>query len=88
MITISSKELDQMGWHIRHHHEAFDGSGFPDGPAGEEISLGGRIIHLDSSGSLFMGQGTRLTPEHLRTIRSRQHMDLPISMVSIRRSTC
>jgi len=163
----SFKELDQVGWHIRHHHEAFDGSGFPDGLAGEEISLGGRIIHLasfidnsygqpvgidakyqmdkkviaglgtnfdpdlygaanraimevlsdstaaptpaneqkihftslqvgmvlvndilDSSGSLFMGQGTRLTPEHLRTIRSRQHMDLPISMVSIRRSTC
>ncbi len=42
------EELQGIGLHIRHHHEAFDGSGFPDGLEGEEISLGGRIIHLAS----------------------------------------
>jgi HD-GYP domain-containing protein (c-di-GMP phosphodiesterase class II) len=29
---------------IRHHHEHFDGSGYPDGLKGEEIPLGARII--------------------------------------------
>jgi response regulator RpfG family c-di-GMP phosphodiesterase len=41
-------ELQGIGQLVRHHHEAFDGSGFPDGLAGEDISLGGRIIHLAS----------------------------------------
>lgn len=31
---------------IRHHHEAFDGSGYPDGKKGQEIPLGARILHL------------------------------------------
>jgi diguanylate cyclase (GGDEF)-like protein/putative nucleotidyltransferase with HDIG domain len=31
---------------IRHHHERFDGSGYPDGLTGEEIPLGARIIHV------------------------------------------
>jgi putative nucleotidyltransferase with HDIG domain len=29
---------------IRHHHEAFDGSGYPDGLAGEAIPLTARIV--------------------------------------------
>ena len=43
---------------IRHHHEAFDGSGYPDGLAGEAIPLAARIVaaadlldHLTRSGS-------------------------------------
>ena len=31
---------------IRHHHERFDGTGYPDKLAGEDIPLGARIIHL------------------------------------------
>jgi diguanylate cyclase (GGDEF)-like protein/putative nucleotidyltransferase with HDIG domain len=31
---------------IRHHHERYDGHGYPDGLAGEEIPLGARIIHV------------------------------------------
>jgi len=31
---------------IREHHERFDGSGFPAGLKGEDISLGGRILGL------------------------------------------
>lgn len=31
---------------VAHHHEHFDGSGYPSGLAGEEISLGGRIVAL------------------------------------------
>jgi HD-GYP domain-containing protein (c-di-GMP phosphodiesterase class II) len=29
---------------IRDHHEHYDGSGYPNGVAGERISLGGRIL--------------------------------------------
>ena len=29
---------------VRHHHENFDGTGYPDGISGEKISLGSRII--------------------------------------------
>lgn len=29
---------------VRHHHERFDGKGYPDGLAGEEIPLGSRIL--------------------------------------------
>ena len=29
---------------IRHHHENFDGTGYPDGLAGEQIPVGARII--------------------------------------------
>lgn len=31
---------------VLHHHEFFDGSGYPDGLAGEQIPIGGRIIAL------------------------------------------
>src|SRR5437899_8626469 len=31
---------------IRHHHENFDGSGYPDGLAGEQIPVGARIIMI------------------------------------------
>jgi putative nucleotidyltransferase with HDIG domain len=31
---------------VHHHHERFDGSGYPDGLAGEEIPLGARVFAL------------------------------------------
>ena len=38
--------LQNAGPIIRHHHEYFDGSGYPDGISGEEIPLGARIISV------------------------------------------
>jgi HD-GYP domain-containing protein (c-di-GMP phosphodiesterase class II) len=34
---------------IRHHHERFDGSGYPDGLAGEAIPLAARIFSVADS---------------------------------------
>ncbi len=38
--------LECVAKYVRHHHESYDGSGYPDGLAGEEIPLSSRIIHL------------------------------------------
>ncbi len=38
------QELRQAGKLIRHHHERWDGSGYPDRLEGEEIPLGARVI--------------------------------------------
>jgi putative nucleotidyltransferase with HDIG domain len=41
------KEVEQLGdayLSVRHHHERFDGAGYPDGLKGDEIPLGARII--------------------------------------------
>ncbi len=40
------KVLRDVGLFIRHHHESYDGTGYPDALAGEEIPLGARIIAL------------------------------------------
>ena len=34
---------------VRHHHERFDGTGYPDGLAGEQIPQGARILNLAES---------------------------------------
>jgi HD-GYP domain-containing protein (c-di-GMP phosphodiesterase class II) len=36
--------LGEMGPVVRHHHERFDGTGYPDGLRGEEIALASRVI--------------------------------------------
>jgi excisionase family DNA binding protein/putative nucleotidyltransferase with HDIG domain len=44
---VSGVEFFKEGKHlIRHHHERFDGKGYPDGLSGEEIPLGARMIFL------------------------------------------
>jgi putative nucleotidyltransferase with HDIG domain len=41
--------LDNVSKLILHHHERYDGSGYPDGLAGEDIPLGSRIIAVCDS---------------------------------------
>ncbi|MCU0236180.1 MAG: response regulator [Acidobacteria bacterium] len=40
------KFLEDAAQIVLHHHEAFDGSGYPDGLSGERIPLGARIFHI------------------------------------------
>ena len=37
--------IEQLGW-VLHHHERWDGLGYPDGLVGEEIPEGARILAL------------------------------------------
>ena len=47
ILKVSEKPLMQMAAKIAHeHHEHFDGSGYPNGLAGEDISIEGRIVAL------------------------------------------
>ena len=47
MLSISNRPLFQVATEIaRDHHENWDGSGYPRGIKGEEISLAGRIVAL------------------------------------------
>jgi hypothetical protein len=52
---------------IRHHHERWDGLGYPDGLTGEEIPLGARIIHVaEATVSMLSGPTReRLTPDEI-----------------------
>lgn len=44
--------LEDMAWPypiaplVKHHHERWDGAGYPDGLKGDQIPLGSRIIHV------------------------------------------
>jgi diguanylate cyclase (GGDEF)-like protein/putative nucleotidyltransferase with HDIG domain len=58
---------------IRHHHERFDGTGYPEGLKGEEIPLGARIIHvadaLDSMLTTRIYRAARPAAEALDELR-------------------
>ena len=58
---------------IRHHHERFDGTGYPDGLMGEDIPLGARIIHvadgLDSMLTTRIYRAARPADEALEELR-------------------
>lgn len=43
-----SEQFKNIALIVRHHHEEYDGSGFPDGLAGDRIPLGSQIIHVAS----------------------------------------
>jgi HD-GYP domain-containing protein (c-di-GMP phosphodiesterase class II) len=58
---------------IRHHHERFDGAGYPDRLMGEDIPLGARIIHvadaLDSMLTTRIYRAARPAAEALQELR-------------------
>ena len=66
---------------IRHHHERFDGTGYPDGLAGEEIPLGARIIHVaDAFDSMLTTRVYRpARPAHEALARAPAHGRHPSS---------
>jgi diguanylate cyclase (GGDEF)-like protein len=68
---IGHRMLDSLGvdpvadW-VLHHHERWDGAGYPDGLAGEEIPLGARIIFVADAYDAMTSDRAyrgRLTPQ-------------------------
>ena len=56
---------------VRHHHEAFDGSGYPDGLCGKEIPLGARLVTVpDFYDALTTDRPYRAALPHEEAIRA------------------
>src|SRR4051794_6867358 len=59
-------ELRPIGLAVLHHHERWDGQGYPSRLAGEQIPLEARLIAIADAVSAMISErpyGTRLTPE-------------------------
>lgn len=58
---------------VRHHHEHFDGTGYPDGLGGEAIPLAARVIHvadaMDSMTTDRVYRSARPTEEAIAELR-------------------
>jgi HD-GYP domain-containing protein (c-di-GMP phosphodiesterase class II) len=71
---------DRIGLVVRHHHERFDGAGYPDGLAGEAIPVMARIIAIadayDAMGRTRVYRNAMPHDEIMRILlneRGRQH---------------
>jgi two-component system cell cycle response regulator len=54
---------------VRHHHERYDGGGYPDGLKGEEIPLASRIITVcDAYGAMVSNRPYRRALPHARAL--------------------
>ncbi|WP_127477410.1 HD domain-containing phosphohydrolase [Sulfurivermis fontis] len=80
-ILMGMEPLSKTGLFIRHHHEQYDGKGYPDGLYGEKIPLGARIVAVANdydglrAGTLL---GEELSPLDARTFllqRRNKHYD-------------
>lgn len=45
-LVLDNVEMNAVSLMVRHHHETFNGSGFPDALQGEDIPLGARLIAI------------------------------------------
>ena len=52
-IVAAAPALRDVARLVRASHERYDGAGYPDGRAGEDIPLGARIVAVSSIGHLF-----------------------------------
>jgi putative nucleotidyltransferase with HDIG domain len=63
------RTLEELTPIVRHHHEHWDGAGYPDGLAGEDIPLGARILSVADAYEAMTGRRThrkRLAPATAR----------------------
>lgn len=81
------KEFQDIIPYILHHHEHFDGSGYPHGLGGELIPLGARIIAVaDIFDALTTGRDYKLassTPDALFKLNALKGTELDPALVSV-----
>jgi response regulator RpfG family c-di-GMP phosphodiesterase len=69
----SNAALREAGELVRHHHESFDGRGFPDGIKGDLIPSGSRIIAVaDKYDRLLATHGRNETLEKITALAGRE----------------
>ena len=62
---VEAAEMHEEARWVRHHHERYDGSGYPDGIAGEDIPLESRIILVaDAFEAMTSDRPYRKAPGH------------------------
>lgn len=65
------RSMDEEVLHyIRHHHERYDGTGYPDGLSGDDIPLGARIIMVSDSIDAMVTARPYRDALNLDTVRS------------------
>ncbi|NLN45832.1 MAG: HD domain-containing protein [Clostridiaceae bacterium] len=63
-------QLAEIALAVRHHHERFDGKGYPDGHAGDRIPLMSRILAIcDSYDAMTNDRPYRVAPGHAYALR-------------------
>lgn len=67
-----SDRLEPIALIVLHHHERWDGRGYPDGLVGEEIPLGARIVAVCDSIDAMLGK--RLTRKRLTQAQCREEI--------------
>ena len=55
---------EQVAW-VRHHHERWDGAGYPDGISGGEISPGARILAVADSWDVMTSERAYHVPRSI-----------------------
>jgi putative nucleotidyltransferase with HDIG domain len=64
-------EMEEIAAAVRHHHENYDGTGYPEGLAGEQIPLASRIIHVaDAYDAMTSPRPFRNALDHEVTVRA------------------
>lgn len=63
MILEPIEQLQGALGYIKHHHEHYDGSGYPEGLKSEEIPLGARIIHATEACDSMLSRRTYSAPK-------------------------
>lgn len=67
--TIRSLD-DEILSYVRHHHERYDGTGYPDGLSGDDIPIGARVIMITDTIDAMMTQRPYRDPLPPDTVRS------------------
>lgn len=63
--------LNEVAKIIRHHHERFDGKGYPDGIKGETIEMGARILAIADSFDAMISKRTYRAPLSLEEAKGK-----------------